>query len=100
MVIGYGGNDGGLMSVLNDRHLELKHGNYWCYLKGGPRPRQDILGVVGRHHGWLVPIDGFDELTIRLQDTLGLDSLDDFLKKRGEERAAGGPGTNRVPTHA
>lgn len=88
VVIGYGGNDGGLMNVLNDRHLELQHGIYWCYLRGGPRPRQEILDMIGRHHGWLVPIDGFDELMIRMQDTLGLGSLDDFLKKRGDERAA------------
>jgi tetratricopeptide (TPR) repeat protein len=88
VVIGYGGNDGCLMKVLTEGPLDLQQGMYWCYLRSAGRPRQDILDLVGRTGGWLVPIDGFDELMIDLQDTLGLDVLDEFLNTRGDERAA------------
>ena len=88
VVIGYGGNDGCLMKVLTKGRLDLPQGMYWRYLRSAGRPRQDILDLVGRSGGWLVPIDGFDELMIDLQDTLGLDVLDEFLNARGDERAA------------
>ena len=88
LVIGYGGNDGSLMGVLNGLAPgDLPQGIYWCYWREGLQPRQDILDLVGRHDGWLVPINGFDELMIRFQDALGLAPLDDFLQKRGDERA-------------
>ena len=88
VVIGYGGNDGRLMKVLTDEHLDLPQSMYWCYLRSAGRPRQDILDLVARCGGWLVPIDGFDELMIELQDTLELGILDEFLSTRGNERAA------------
>jgi tetratricopeptide (TPR) repeat protein len=88
VVIGYGGNDGCLMKVLTEARLDLQQGMYWCYLRSAGRPRQEILDLVGRSGGWLVPIDGFDELMLDLQGTLGLDVLDGFLQTRGDERAA------------
>ena len=87
VVIGYGGNDGCLMKVLTDRRLDLPQGMYWCYLRSAGKPRQDILDLVARWGGWLVPIDGFDELMVDLQDTLELGALDTFLSARGDERA-------------
>jgi tetratricopeptide (TPR) repeat protein len=88
VVIGYGGNDGCLMKTLTEGRLDLPQGIYWCYLRSVGKPRQDILDLVDRSGGWLVPIDGFDELMVDLQDTLGLGALDDFLNTRGDERAA------------
>ena len=88
VVIGYGGNDGCLMNVLTEGDLHLPQGMYWCYLKSAGRPRQEILDLVDGCGGWLVPIDGFDELMVDLQDTLGLSILDEFLNTRGDERAA------------
>ena len=88
VVIGYGGNDGALLSVLDEGRVDLQQGMYWCYLRRDGRPRPEILDFIGRRGGWLVPIDGFDELMIRLQDTLGLELLDSFLKRRGDDRAA------------
>ena len=76
------------MSILDTGRLDLQQGMYWCYLRADGSPLQEILDFVGRHGGWLVPIDGFDELMVRLQDTLGLELLDNFLKRRGDERAA------------
>ena len=70
VVIGYGGNDGGLMKVLKDGSLDLQQGLYWCYFKSDGRPRREILDLVAGHGGWLVPIDGFDELMAGLHDTL------------------------------
>lgn len=88
VVIGYGGNDGCLMQILTERRLDLQQGLYWCYLRSAGQPRQDILDLVASSGGWLVPIDGFDELMIDLQDTLALGDLDGFLTSRGEKRAA------------
>ena len=88
VVIGYGGNDGCLMRILTERPLMLQQGIYWCYLRSDGRPRQDILDLVAGCGGWLVPIDGFDELMVDLQHTLELGDLDAFLESRGEERAA------------
>jgi len=88
VVIGYGGNDGCLMKMLTERPLRLQQGIYWCYLRSAGRPREDILDLVDGCGGWLVPIDGFDELMVDLQDTLELGDLDEFLKQRGNERAA------------
>jgi Tfp pilus assembly protein PilF len=88
VVIGYGANDGSLMGVLGDLKAgSLPQGVYWCYVSGGPKPRQSVLDLIVRHNGWLVPISGFDELMIRLQNALELEPLDEFLKRRGDERA-------------
>lgn len=88
LVIGYGGNDGSLMGVLEAMQPgDLAQGIYWCYWSGGGKPRHRILDLVGKHNGWLVPISGFDELMIQLQDRLELAPLDEFLRNRGDERA-------------
>jgi protein O-mannosyl-transferase len=88
IVIGYGGNDGSLMRVFEEMTPgELAQGIYWCYRSKDPVPRQQILDMVAKHNGWLVPIKGFDELMIELQDALNLAPLDGFMATRGEQRA-------------
>jgi Tfp pilus assembly protein PilF len=88
IVIGYGGNDGSLMRVFEEMQPgTLSQGIYWCYRSVDPLPRRQILDMVTKHGGWLVPIKGFDELMIELQDALQCEPLDAFLATRGEERA-------------
>ena len=88
IVIGYGGNDGSLMSVLEQLpERSVPGGIYWCYLTSTAEPRTQILDVVARQDGWLVPISGFDELMAMLGDKLGFALPDQRIKERAEKRA-------------
>ena len=72
IVIGYGGNDGSLMGFLKTIDA-LSGGIYWCY-RAGDEPTKEILEVVEKHRGRLVPIAGFDELMLMLWEKLQLES--------------------------
>jgi len=70
IVIGYGGNDGSLMDFLTTL-APIEGGILWCYREGSEiDPKIDQ--VVEHHHGRLVPIAGFDELMLQLQERLQL----------------------------
>ena len=73
IVIGYGGNDGSLMGFLK-KTPPIKGGIFWCY-QNGTEPNQTIKEVVERHHGKLVPVEGFDEVMLRFASKLELPSL-------------------------
>ena len=92
LVIGYGGNDGSLMGLLD----ALPRGHipgrlFWCYREGG-RPKDDILKIIEKHNGILVSIAGFDEFMIQLVQILfeGFDlrdiakNIENLGKKRAE----------------
>ena len=71
IVMGYGGNDGGLMDLL--RTVEpgkIVGGILWCYREQDGLPRQEILDLVARHSGAVVPILGFDEVMLQLNERL------------------------------
>ena len=73
IVIGYGGNDGSLMTFL--RALDpIEGGIFWCH-RHGSAIEPAIHEVVEHHRGKLVPILGFDELMLQLQEKLKLDPL-------------------------
>jgi protein O-mannosyl-transferase len=82
IVIGYGGNDGSLMGFLKTLPA-IEGGIFWCHREGSELD-QTVYEVVEYHHGRLVPIAGFDELMLQLQEKLqlpfllpGLQSLND-----------------------
>lgn len=78
VVIGYGGNDGSLMNFL--KAVEpIEGGIFWCH-RHGSSIEQPILDLVERHRGKLVPILGFDELMLQLQEKLKLEALLPHLK--------------------
>jgi tetratricopeptide (TPR) repeat protein len=70
IVIGYGGNDGSLMGFLK-KHLPIEGGVFWCHREGDVID-PTIEKVVEHHDGYLVPIAGFDEVMLQLQETLQL----------------------------
>lgn len=73
IVIGYGGNDGSLMGFLKTLP-PIEGGIFWCY-RDGDGVDAAVHAVVERHRGRLVPIAGFDELMLQLQEKLQLPSL-------------------------
>jgi tetratricopeptide (TPR) repeat protein len=86
IVIGYGGNDSSLMWFLKTL-VPIEGGIFWCYQEGS-KVDPKILEVVDQHHGLLVPIAGFDELMLQLQEKLQLPFLLPQLQNIQEKRAA------------
>ena len=84
IVIGYGGNDGSLMGFLKTV-APIEGGVFWCFHEGSSLDPK-IHEVVDYHHGRIVPISGFDELMLQLQETLKLDSLIPQLQGIHEKR--------------
>jgi tetratricopeptide (TPR) repeat protein len=86
VIIGYGGNDGSLMGFLNA--LEpIDGGMFWCYWQQGGKPEEEILQLVMKHNGYLVPIIGFDELMLQLNDKLGYPLLHESIVSIAKEKA-------------
>lgn len=86
IVIGYGGNDGSLMGFL--RNLDpIQGGIFWCY-RDGRDIDPKIHEIVEHHRGRLVPIAGFDELMLQLQERLQLPFLLPELRSLNEKRVA------------
>jgi protein O-mannosyl-transferase len=86
IVIGYGGNDGSLMGFLRGV-APIEGGIFWCYREGG-QTDPSIHEVIEHHHGRLVPIAGFDEVMLQLQEKLQLPFLLPQLQRVHEKRVA------------
>jgi tetratricopeptide (TPR) repeat protein len=84
IVIGYGGNDGSLMGFLEK--LQLK-GIFWCYREADGKPGKRILKLVEQHKGFIVPIEGFDEMMIQLNTQLGFALLDKQILEVAQQKA-------------
>jgi tetratricopeptide (TPR) repeat protein len=69
IVIGYGGNDGSLMDFLVSLEIPIKGGIFWCHLANN-NPDERVHQVVFKHRGRLVPVVGFDEIMLLLQEQL------------------------------
>jgi tetratricopeptide (TPR) repeat protein len=97
IVIGYDGNDGSLMSLLEKMPKGTPDTAYWCvhcpeaspqavFSKVPSRVREYVAARKGR----LVPIPGFDELMLLIHRQLSksgsVPDLYDSLKKRSEAR--------------
>jgi hypothetical protein len=87
IVLGYGGNDGSLMGFLANLPAgAIVGGLYWCYYGPGGPPGREICDLVAKHGGALVPIDGFDELMLRLTARLGIPLLDQVIETKARTR--------------
>jgi protein O-mannosyl-transferase len=63
VIIGYGGNDNGLMELLEELPDTVAPNSfYWCYYKPDGMPTERIQNLVIKREGYFVPIDGFDDL--------------------------------------
>jgi protein O-mannosyl-transferase len=88
IVLGYGGNDGTLMGLLEGLDSGLINGRLcWCFREQDGTPDERILAVVERHRGVLVPILGFDEFMVQLGERLGLGLLTDEIMQTAQRRA-------------
>ena len=70
IVIGYGGNDGGFMDVL-ERVLDPDKGIYWCFTEE-EHPKSEIEELVIDKQGYFIPIKDFDELMVLLGQKIGI----------------------------
>lgn len=86
IVIGYGGNDGSLMGFLNTLN-PIEGGMFWAYREGTAIDPK-IHSVLKHHRGRLVPIAGFDEVMLQLQEKLQLPFLLPELQRVHDKRAS------------
>ena len=86
IVIGYGGNDGSLMGLLESLP-PIKGGLFWCY-RTPDEPDTRIRKIVKHHGGTMVPILGFDELMLQLWEKLKLKSPKQELLEMHEKRVS------------
>jgi len=85
--IGYGGNDGGLMGLLDSLPGATFAGRpLWC-VHGGSEPDPRIGELVARHQGAIVRVAGFDELMFELGNQLGIPLADGRIEQTGRKRA-------------
>lgn len=69
IVIGYGGNDGTLIEFLKKKKV-IEKGIFWCYREADGEPAKNIRDLVQDVDGYLIPIIGFDELMLQLNNKL------------------------------
>ena len=69
IVIGYAGADQSLMSFLEDKATTFHNGLYWCYRDQDGVPDKRVINLIQKKRGFLVPIEGFDELMVRISPT-------------------------------
>ena len=87
IVVGYGGNDGSLMGLLeNLPEKSIPGGILWCWRKGDP-PGSRIESVVSKQAGTLIEISGFDELMTLLEAPFGHVFNPGKLSERATDRA-------------
>lgn len=86
IVIGYGGNDGSLMDFLSSLD-GIIGGMFWCF-RVGSEPEDKVNTLVQKHGGRLVPIVGFDEIMLQIQQLLGLPNLSSDIESRSKDRLA------------
>lgn len=86
LIIGYGGNDGSLMGLLESLDAgEIAGRLVWCY-RDAP-PAQRAQAVLDKHDGKRLKIAGFDEFMVSLATTL-IDGFD-VSKIAGKLTASG-----------
>ena len=75
IIIGYDGNDGSLMSFLEEMKDGIIDGFYWCFhcptgdiTSSSCAVPQRVKDLVEKKHGRLVPIPGFDELMLLIRE--------------------------------
>ncbi len=91
IVVGYGGNDGSLMGLLNSLDAgDIEGRMVWCYLEGSPPPRM-AEEVLDKHQGVKVQIPGFDDfmllLAAKLVKNFDVAAIADRTERLGRERA-------------
>ncbi|MBD0258334.1 MAG: tetratricopeptide repeat protein [Cytophagales bacterium] len=60
---------------------------FWCYREADGKPSDRICKLVSSHKGFLVPIEGFDEMMIQLNTQLNYDLLDKQILEVAQRKA-------------
>jgi Tfp pilus assembly protein PilF len=88
VAIGYGGNDGSLMDLLDQIEPDGFAGRiFWCYWENGGGPDQRVLNLLNTKKGVMIPIAGFDELMLLLNERLGYQLQAEEIEKQAKVRA-------------
>jgi Tfp pilus assembly protein PilF len=97
IVIGYDGNDGSLMNLMESMKEVSIDNLRWCFYAPTGQPEEDLKRVpprvqelVARQRGRLVPIPGFDEIMLLLQQQMSpvmkMPNLRDRMQERAKQR--------------
>ena len=86
IIIGYGGNDGTLMGLL-EKIEPLGGGMFWCRRETDSAPCRRIQEVVSKHNGRFVTVTGFDELMTQLGNRLEIPRQDGEVEQIASRRA-------------
>ena len=88
IVIGYGGNDGSLMGLLEKAVKENGKDRpiYWCYKQDDPPKNEKILALLIDSGGYLVPIKDFDWAMCLLGLKFGYNFYEESLKINLDKR--------------
>ena len=73
VVIGYGGGDQSLMSLLQELQLD---GIFWCTRGEREKPSEKIQKLIEQHNGYWVPILGFDELLLQIYEKFNQEHME------------------------
>ena len=88
IALGYGGNDGGLMSIITDVLKDNPQSRlFWCYLNQHPETLSSLLrgnGIKDRIEP--VSITGFDEFLYKLRHRLGFKLFTDTFENTAKVR--------------
>ena len=86
IVIGYGGGDGSLMGLLEEKDTQIKQ-LYWCYMEEYGLPGIKIQNVVNNQNGHFVRIGSFDAVMYAIgnklfPDKIGQKSMEEYVSRR------------------
>jgi tetratricopeptide (TPR) repeat protein/NAD-dependent SIR2 family protein deacetylase len=71
VVVGYGGEDKSVMEILGS--ISDKNDLYWCVLRG-TQPNKEVARLMTEKRGFIVEIDGFDEMMNEIRQIVGFDA--------------------------
>lgn len=84
IVIGYAGGDQSLMKFLCDSNVKM-NGLYWCYWNK-EEPSEEIIDLVMKKNGCLVPIESFDQIMFMFSRKLGVENPEEEMKEVTRKR--------------
>jgi len=70
IVAGYSGDDESIMKILSQ--ISEKNDLYWCVIRG-TEPNEAVKKLLSEKGGFIVEIDGFDEMMNQVREIVGFD---------------------------
>lgn len=85
IVVGYSGGDKSVMQALSE--ISNKQDLYWCVRRGDKQPNEDVEQLLREKRGYIVEIDGFDEMMNEVRRVVEFDvqkMLGSIEERRGQ----------------